>query len=175
MSTRVTDFQKDLLVRERPVKKKKQQRGIFFPVPCAPPGIGITSSHSPLARSLASPNLQGIIRGGGGQILSLVEDALNGGLDGENQFAVRPERADPRKDVLDRSWDSVRIQKRFEEKVKRIQMRRHIRGPMPASALIDAERAAQILTNLLANAVRTGGQHPFPPAPLLEGGQAIRA
>lgn len=168
------------------------------------------------SRAFSSP--QGIIRGGAGQILSLVEDALRGGADGDSQFVVRPERADPRRerrppawclppscsslpaprsaqqllpardqtahkqqlapsadaptshpskqrhsfcsqhaarpyprrrDILERSWTSVRLQKRFQDKVRKIQMRMEVRGPLPATAIVDAERASQILTNLV--------------------------
>jgi signal transduction histidine kinase len=54
-----------------------------------------------------------------------------------------------RADILEKSWTTVRLQKRFQDKIRKIQMRLDIRGPIPTTAIIDAGRASQILTNLV--------------------------
>lgn len=60
-----------------------------------------------------------------------------------------------RRDIVDLAWMSIRLQKRYASKVKRLQMRLELAEfGIPEAALCDAARARQVLTNVLGNAVR---------------------
>lgn len=47
-----------------------------------------------------------------------------------------------------------RLQKRFEDRIKAINMEIHIDSSLPDTAILDGDRAVQILTNLLQNAIK---------------------
>lgn len=92
-----------------------------------------------------------MIRAGSDQILSLVEDALAVGNDGEGHFALHPSSVSLRADVIERSWEAVRLQTRYAAKVRSIDMRLAVAENVPRRALLDATRAVQVLTNIVGN------------------------
>lgn len=99
---------------------------------------------------------------GSSQILSLVEDALAVGFDGTGQFSLSPEVVDLTADVLERSWNTVRLQQRFAEKIARIRMELRVAPEAPRRTVADATRCCQVVMNLLANAIKARGERPPP-------------
>lgn len=95
-----------------------------------------------------------MIGSGTSQILSLVEDALAVGFEGQGQFALNPATVDPRRDVVEKAWQQTRMQKRFTEKIKVIEMELRVASPLPLSACVDPHRCCQVISNLLANAIK---------------------
>lgn len=94
---------------------------------------------------LSSSPPQDMISGGCGQILSLVEDALAVGFEGHGQFALNPVVVDPREDIIMKSWEQTRMQKRFAEKIKVITMELIFASPLPHSAAMDPHRSCQVV------------------------------
>lgn len=120
-----------------------------------------------------------VVEHGAGQILNLAEDLMDtqeGARDeAPTRFRSNPTLCHPRRDIIDLAWLSIKMQKRYSEKVQGLQMRLEVQElpPLPDAAMCDAARARQVLTNILGNAVRledgrlTGeGGSPLPPVPL---------
>lgn len=75
------------------------------------------------------------------------------GVDGVGEFDLNPTQVDPRADIIDKSWAMCLLHSKWSEKVERLDLR-FSAGPMPASASVDAERAAQVVTNLVTNSLK---------------------
>lgn len=74
---------------------------------------------------------------------------------------VTPAKANLRADFIDRAWRAALLQRRFADKVARIQTELRTDESVPKYAMIDAGRAGQVLTNLVGNAIkfeRDGGR-----------------
>lgn len=71
------------------------------------------------------------------------------GFDGEGRFLLSPGVADPRRDILERSWAAVRIQKRFCDKVGALRMELSVDPAVPRRTLVDSARVCQIIGNLV--------------------------
>lgn len=85
---------------------------------------------------------------GSAQILSLVEDALSVGQEGTGQFTLNAVPVNLRRDILERTWASIRLQKRFAEKLKSIAMELEVAEDVPERAVVDPTRVAMVITNL---------------------------
>lgn len=118
------------------------------------PHVRQTSASSRITVSRAAAHPQDLIRLGSSEILSLVEDALAVGFSGTGQFTLSPAPVRLRADVLRRSWEGVRMQKRFAEKVRGLQMSLEVAPNVPERTLLDRARLCQVIQNLVSNAVK---------------------
>lgn len=69
----------------------------------------------------------------------------------DRQIAAESAR---RNDILERAWNTIRLQKCFAEKAKTIEMVCRIKKDVPERAIADAPRIVQVLTNLISNAIK---------------------
>lgn len=90
-----------------------------------------------------------IISEGSASILSLVEEALNVGFKGTGGFVLRPLVCDVRADIVERSWNTIRLQSRFKEKIKGIRMELQTDSHVPAKGFADVGRVSQVIHNLV--------------------------
>lgn len=74
--------------------------------------------------------------------------------DGGATFRLSPRKADLWADVVEKAWTAVRLQPRNAEHAARLRMEIRILDTLPKKVVIDAERARQVLQNLLLNAVK---------------------
>lgn len=114
-----------------------------------------------------------VVEHGAGQVLSLVEDLMDtqeGARDAPPaRFRSNPTVCHPRRDIVDLAWASIRLQKRYADKVRALHMRLEVQEqpPLPELAIVDAGRARQVLTNLLGCAPLFSGIFLLLPPPLV--------
>lgn len=56
--------------------------------------------------------------------------------------------------MIEKAWATVRLQSRNAEKIAKLRMEIRLLGTLPKKVLMDADRARQVLQNLLINAVK---------------------
>lgn len=64
-------------------------------------------------------------------------------------FSLAPSRVDLRRDVIEKSWASCRLQKRFSQRIHMLKMELNVAPDVPRFAVLDANRAVQLLTNVI--------------------------
>lgn len=83
------------------------------------------------------------------QILSLVEDALAVGLEGEGRFRLNAVPVDIRRDVVEQNWANIQLQRRFADKLRKIRMELEVAPDVPDKGVMDPHRVAQVICNLV--------------------------
>lgn len=70
-------------------------------------------------------------------------------------FSLNPRVINPRSDVLDRAWKTIRVHRLFVAKAQNVRMELTVSPAVPEKSLADAHRLLQVLVNLLANALNS--------------------
>lgn len=160
----ILNLVQDALVRSRRLTSRNSSR--FVPPRAAfgrPSAATITplaaAAQRAVAGSRASFCQQVAIRSGRSLLLSAPSSScpLSGGQTAGSDrgvFRLSPRKVDLWSDVIERAWATVLLQSRSAEKTARLRMEIRLLGTLPKRVLMDAERARQIIQNLLINAVK---------------------